>query len=70
MTEQPFDREYWGEKIDLNRWGKGECRRGLTYKSTGVEHAGPGQRHTFSGGRKHRGLSSDDHQKKGATPKK
>lgn len=67
MTNQPFDHQYWGDKIDLDRW-KGSCRRGLVYKSTGVEHAGPGQRHTFSGGRKARGSSADDLSKK--QPKK
>lgn len=58
----PFDERYWSHfgiparpRTDL--WG-GSVARGLIYNTKGVEHAGPGQRRTFGGGRKARGYAS------------
>ena len=57
-----WDETYWGSSgPDLSRW-KGECGRGVQYKTTGAPVASgtPGVRRTLTGGRKHRGSASED----------
>jgi hypothetical protein len=58
----PFDEVFWAQfgipaRIRVDLWG-GELARGLTYSTKGTEHAGPGQRRSFGGSRKHRGMAS------------
>jgi hypothetical protein len=66
MSDQ-FDRGYWGDKIDISRWGSA-CGRGVAYKDTGAPVASgtKAQVHKISTGRKSRGSSSDDYGKRGA----
>jgi hypothetical protein len=64
MTDH-FDRSYWGDRIDLSRWGS-ECRRGPAYKQVGAPaiDGQAGAVRKISTGRKSRGMASDgwDHQ--------
>jgi hypothetical protein len=51
---------------DISTWGA-ECGRGTPYKDKGVTTDGAkDQRRTFGGGRKHRGSSADDLEKREA----
>lgn len=58
----PFDERFWSNfgipaRIRTDLWGP-SCYRGLSYSTVGVEHAGPGQRRSFGGSRKARGMAS------------
>jgi coproporphyrinogen III oxidase-like Fe-S oxidoreductase len=61
MIDELFDKMYWGDRIDLNRWGS-ECRRGIQYHQiSDFEASGPGAIRKISTGRKARGMASDDY---------
>ena len=64
MTDN-FDRNYWGDKIDLSRWGN-ECKRGIQYRDKGAPaiDGTAGQRRQLGGSRKARGRASDDYERK------
>ena len=62
-----FDREYWGDRIDISRWkgGNGECARGIQYREHGITIDGaPGAKRTLGGSRKARGSASADLERK------
>jgi hypothetical protein len=55
MTDQPFDRAYWGPGgIKISAWDQFHCRRGADYHETGapVESGRAGTVRKISTGRK------------------
>jgi coproporphyrinogen III oxidase-like Fe-S oxidoreductase len=67
MTDEPFDRRYWGDKIDISRWSY-ECARGINYHQTAgqIMPSGPGAIRKISTGRKARGSASDGYDRQQA----
>jgi hypothetical protein len=64
MPDEPFDHNYWGNSIDISRWGRGEVCRGARYRDTGPTTDGAAnQRRSISAGRKARGSAANDLEK-------